>query len=234
LLLIGVLVVVWATRSHLQRGPSRLWRDATKRAEATRTVYEATQTRNFSQEERRFLLGLARETVEEVVRNSVVPEIDASGLSSRLIEPKGCFVTLNKNGRLRGCVGDILPRQPLYRAVVENARNAAVEDRRFPPVQPEELGQIEIEISVLTLPEPLDFDSPDDLLRKLRPHVDGVVLVMGSRHATFLPQVWEDLPDTETFLAHLSRKAEMAPWAWRDRGTSVLTYQVEAFKESEM
>ena len=119
---------------------------------------------------------------------------------------------------------------------MDNARNAAVEDPRFrdDPILPDELPEIEIEISVLTVPEPLDFDSPDDLLNKLRPDVDGVVLRMGRRQSTFLPQVWEELPDKELFLAHLSAKAGLPASGWRSQGTAVLTYQVEAFKESEM
>jgi len=100
-------------------------------------------------------------------------------------------------------------------------------------VAPYELGDIEIEVSVLTVPKPLPFDSPDDLLRKLRPHRDGVVLRIGPAMATFLPQVWEQLPDKEEFLAHLSRKAGCPANAWRGPGVSVLTYEVQAFHESE-
>lgn len=185
-------------------------------------------------DDKEFLLRLARQTIEKVVRTGGMPEISPAGLSSNLTEPKGCFVTLKKNGELRGCIGHIRPQEPLYRAVMDNARSAALEDPRFRPVQPEELASIEIEISVLTVPQMLPFSSPEDLLRKLRPHVDGVVLTIGRRQATFLPQVWEQLPDKETFLAHLTAKAGLPPAAWRDPLTQVLTYQVEAFRESEM
>jgi len=151
------------------------------------------------------------------------------------MEPKGCFVTLKKNGQLRGCIGHILPQEPLYRAVMDNARSAATRDTRFPrPVQPEELEEIEIEVSVLTVPQRLEFDTPDDLLNKLRPRVDGVVLRIGRRQSTYLPQVWEDLPEKETFLGHLSAKAGLPPGAWQTPETAVWTYQAEAFKESEM
>jgi AmmeMemoRadiSam system protein A len=100
-------------------------------------------------------------------------------------------------------------------------------------VQPGELNQLEIEISVLTEPKPLPFTSPEDLLAKLQPGKDGVVLKLDGRGATFLPQVWEQLPDKVEFLNRLSEKAGCAPGDWRKPGTSVLIYHVEAFKESE-
>ncbi len=109
-----------------------------------------------------------------------------------------------------------------------------MEDPRFPPVASDELKDIEIEVSVLTIPRRLDFKSPQDLLEKLRPGTDGVVLIIGRRQSTFLPQVWEQLPNKEDFLNHLSQKAGLGASAWRGDGVSVLTYQVEAFKESEI
>jgi len=141
---------------------------------------------------------------------------------------------LTKRGQLRGCIGHIFPQEELYRAVMDNARNAALRDPRFTPVQPDELDKIEIEVSVLTVPEPLAFSSPDDLLNKLRPHRDGVVLQIGGRGATYLPQVWEQIPDKVHFMDSLAEKAGLAPDAWRGRDTKVLIYHVEAFKESEM
>jgi AmmeMemoRadiSam system protein A len=100
-------------------------------------------------------------------------------------------------------------------------------------VTPREVSQLEIEISVLTEPQPLFFSSPEDLLRRLRPGVDGVVLQLGGRGATYLPQVWEQIPDREDFLNNLAEKAGCAPSAWREPGTSVLIYHVESFKESD-
>jgi len=122
----------------------------------------------------------------------------------------------------------------LYQAVVSRAQAAALEDTRFTPVRPEELKDIQIEISVLTIPRPLEFKSPDDLLQKLRPNIDGVVLIMGRHNAPYLPQVWEQIPDKVEFLNHLAEKAGMNASAWREEGTAVLIFQVEAFKESEM
>ncbi len=239
LLAVAVLIVVWATRSRFSRrsaNPAFRGIPIPRNAGLPSEPHERAPEGTFTREERKFLLELARKTIREVVTSGNMPEIDESGLSSSssMTEPKGCFVTLKKSGELRGCIGHIFPREPLYRAVMDNARNAALEDPRFHPVEPQELALLEIEVSVLTVPQPLDFESPDDLLNKLRPEVDGVVLQIGRRQATYLPQVWEQLPDKESFLAHLSAKARLPASAWKQPGTAILTYQVEAFKESEM
>jgi MEMO1 family protein len=187
----------------------------------------------FTAADRRFLLDLARRTVREVVTSGKVPEVPAASLAAKFTEAKGCFVTLTERGELRGCIGYIFPNGPLYRAVVENARNAALRDPRFPPVTPREVDRLEIEVSVLTEPQPLVFASPEDLLRKLQPHVDGVVLQIGGRGATYLPQVWDQLPAKVEFLNNLAEKAGCESSAWRTADTKVLIYHVEAFKESD-
>jgi len=117
--------------------------------------------------------------------------------------------------------------------VVDNARSAATRDPRFQPVRPDEVNKIKIEISVLTVPQPLTFSSPADLLDKLEPGEDGVVLRIGPATATFLPQVWEQLPDKVQFLNNLSEKAGCAPNDWRGANVSVSIYHVEAFDESQ-
>jgi AmmeMemoRadiSam system protein A len=188
---------------------------------------------NFGVTERKFLLDLARTTLARVATNGSLPEVSAKNVSAKLSETKGCFVTLTENGELRGCIGNILPQEALYQAVVDNARNAANRDPRFQPVRPDEVNRIKIEISVLTEPQPLRFNSPDDLLGKLQPYEDGVVLQIDSRGATFLPQVWEQIPDKVEFLNHLAQKAGCAPDDWRGRNVSVSIYHVEAFEESE-
>jgi len=233
LLVVVASVLLWFVPRHPGRQQPDRAPTGAQRSQSESLPTPAQQA-EFSPEERKFLLSLARKTIEEVVTNSRLLEIAPTGLSSRLTEKRACFVTLNKNGQLRGCIGHIFPVEPLYKALIHNARAAAVEDTRFDPVRPDELDDIEIEVSVLTVPSPLDFDSPDDLLRKLRPHVDGVVLLLGRRPPTYLPQVWEKLPDKEDFLDNLSQKGGLPPKAWRRPGTGVLTYQVEAFKESEM
>jgi AmmeMemoRadiSam system protein B/AmmeMemoRadiSam system protein A len=192
-------------------------------------------TQNFEAKERKFLLDLARRTLTCVATNpgAPAPGVNAADLSPKLSETKGCFVTLTENGALRGCIGHILPQESLYQAVEDNARNAATRDPRFQPVRPEEVSKIKIEISVLTEPQPLNFNSPQDLLNKLEPGEDGVVLRIGPSGATFLPQVWEQLPDKVEFLNHLAQKAGCAPDDWRGSNVRVSIYHVEAFEESE-
>jgi hypothetical protein len=186
---------------------------------------------NIAAQERKFLLNLARTTLVRVATNGGLPEVSAKDVPPKLAETKACFVTLTENGELRGCIGHILPQEALYQAVADNARNAATRDPRFQPVRPDELKKIKIEISVLTEPQPLNFNSPEDLLNKLEPGEDGVVLQIGSRGATFLPQVWEQIPDKVEFLNHLAQKAGAAPDDWRGRNVSVSIYHVEAFAE---
>ena len=190
-------------------------------------------SRAFSREDREQLLRLARQSLTEVVTNNKLPEVKTDGFPPKFAEVKGCFVTLTEHGRLRGCIGHIQPQEPLYKAVMDNSLNAAKRDPRFQPVRPDELDQVEIEISVLTVPEPLAFSSPEDLLAKLQPNRDGVVLRMGGLSATYLPQVWEQIPDKTQFLDTLAEKAGAAAGDWRAPGTQVFTYRVEAFKESE-
>ena len=116
-------------------------------------------------------------------------------------------------------------------AVADNTRQAATRDWRFPPVERGEVNQIKIEISVLTEPQPLDFNSPEELLGKLRPHEDGVLLEIGSRRATFLPQVWKEVSNQAEFMDRLAQKAGCEPSAWRSGDATVSVYHVEAFEE---
>jgi len=185
--------------------------------------------------ERKFLMELARKTLVHVTQDKDAPRLDAADVPKQLTEPKACFVTLKKSGVLRGCIGGFFPTKPLYQAVADMTVSAATKDTRFPmPVKPDELKAIEIEISVLTVPKDLAFKTPEDLLAKLRPHVDGVILRIGQRQSTYLPQVWQQMPDKKTFLRQLSLKAGMHATSWRTPGTAVLTYQVEAFHEHEV
>jgi len=183
-------------------------------------------------EQRKFLLDLARRTLSEVVNYKRFPKVDAAEVPQELRESRGCFVTLTEEGRLRGCIGDIFPRRPLFQAVVYSAAAAAVADQRFLPVRPDELDQIEIEISLLSLPTPLEFKSPEELLDKLRPGIDGVVMRVGPKQATYLPQVWEQIPDKEEFLRQLAEKAGLERSQWRNPKARILLYQAEAFQEN--
>jgi len=192
---------------------------------------QTTPSSGLTPQDRTYLLRLARKTVESAVRGREIERPETTGLGPALTGLTGCFVTLKREGRLRGCIGHIFPQEPLVHAVVGNAVRAALRDPRFPPVAPAELERIEIEVSVLTVPQPLEFRSPEELLAKLRPRVDGVVLQVGRSQSTYLPQVWEQIPDKETFLGELSLKAGLDRLAWKSPQATVLVYQVDAFEE---
>ena len=182
-------------------------------------------------EEREYLLALARSTIAEAAGRKPAAE-PRPPAPHRLHAPGAAFVTLHtRDGNLRGCIGSLMAHRPLIEDVRENAIAAAFRDPRFPPVKAAELANIVIEVSVLTAPEPLDFDGPEDLMRKLRPHIDGVIIEHGWNRATFLPQVWEQLPSPEEFLGHLCYKAGLPSNAWRWPDLEVSIYQVEEFAE---
>jgi AmmeMemoRadiSam system protein A len=131
-----------------------------------------------------------------------------------LHEPGATFVTLRLIGELRGCVGSLQAYRPLYDDVRSNARAAAFHDTRFPPVHPSEYPEISVEVSLLSPCEPLELGCEEEALARLRPGIDGIVFEFQSRRSTFLPQVWEQLPDPWDFLAHLKRKAGLPATFW--------------------
>jgi AmmeMemoRadiSam system protein A len=182
-------------------------------------------------QDRENLLKLARETIAGHARKQRMPEVDLDAVSEDLQRDAACFVTLTRRGQLRGCIGSLEARQPLVLDVRDNAIGAAFRDPRFPPVSAEELDDLHVEISVLSHPEPLAYDGPDDLIAKLRPEIDGVVIERGWNRATFLPQVWEKVPDPREFLQHLCLKAYLPADAYRRPGLDVYTYPVEKFEE---
>jgi len=147
-----------------------------------------------------------------------------------LRQPGASFVTLTIAGDLRGCIGSLTAYQPLGRDVQSNARAAAFDDPRFPPLSANEFGSVHIEVSVLSAPKPMPFASQADALAALRPGTDGVVLFARGRRATFLPQVWEELPDRAQFIRHLMAKAGLPPDYWGD-DVRIDRYTVTAFEE---
>ncbi|MGE5464380.1 MAG: AmmeMemoRadiSam system protein A [Syntrophothermus sp.] len=183
-------------------------------------------------EEQTTLLRLAREALEHGVRGRDLPPLDSSVLTPKLREQGATFVTLTEGGQLRGCIGALEPYQPLAQDVRDHAIAAALEDPRFPPVNERELSRIDIEVSRLTRPVPLEYEDANDLLSRLRPHVDGVILRDAFRRATFLPQVWEKIPDRAEFLSNLCYKMGADPELWRRKHLEVLIYQVEEFHEA--
>ena len=185
------------------------------------------KSNGVSAETKIFLLTLARQSLEASVKGEKLP--DPQNIPEFAQENRGCFVTLTLNGELRGCIGYIEPIKPLYMAVMENSRNAALSDPRFPQVSPGELPSIKVEVSVLTQPIPLEYTSPEDLLQKLVPNVDGVILEQGPYQSTFLPQVWGQLPDKVQFLEQLSLKGGMPRDSWKT--AQVKRYRAEHFSE---
>ena len=172
------------------------------------------------------LLTLARGSVSSALGIVVPVEVDPPWLA----ESRACFVTLTKRGRLRGCVGSLTPIRSLGIDVRENARAAAFADPRFPPVTAEELDQLRFEVSVLSDLVPMDFRSEEEAVGRLNPGM-GLVLETGWHRGTFLPQVWEQLPDPVDFLAHLKLKAGLSSGFW-DESVKLFRYTVEKWKES--
>ncbi len=170
----------------------------------------------YSDEQKDALRAIARESVEHGLDHGEPLPVDTDNLPDWLQEPRAAFVTLEKNGELRGCIGTLEARRPLAEDVAENAYAAAFRDPRFPPVTQDEWPDIDLHISVLSAPEPMSFTSETDLLRQLRPGVDGLIIEEGRARATFLPQVWEDVPDPIVFLRHLKYKAGLPPEYWSD------------------
>ena len=187
----------------------------------------------LSKDEGKDLLKVARETIKSRLLKSKEPQIDWKNIPDIYKQKLGAFVTITIEDNLRGCIGHIIPRKTLIEGIMENAVNAAFRDPRFIPLTKEEFGNIEIEISVLTPPEKISYADAEDLLKKLRPRVDGVIIKKEFNESTFLPQVWEQLPDKKEFLAHLCLKAGLSPDEWQKGKLQVSTYQVQAFKEEE-
>lgn len=184
----------------------------------------------LTEEEGRYLLQVARKTIEKALFKQE-GEFEEEPTSEKYHEKRGTFVTLTSDGNLRGCIGHIIPDETLIEGIRINAINAAFRDPRFPKLDKKEWPKIKIEISILTEPKILSYKNADDLLQKLRPGIDGVILKEDYRQSIFLPQVWEQLPDKEEFLTHLCLKGGMDAYAWKKGKLEVSTYQVQAFEE---
>jgi AmmeMemoRadiSam system protein A len=190
--------------------------------------------------DKEYLLNLARATLDSYLRDGkTIPVPDEEDINENLQRKLGCFVTLEKEGvGLWGCIGIFSPADPLYKNVISRAILAATVDDRFPrPVRHRELEHIKIEISVLTESTQLEFESTEELLAKLRPGIDGVQLLTpyGRGSSTYLPQVWDQLPDKKEFLSRLCLKQGAPANAWKlgPEKVRVLTYQAIVFSEPE-
>ncbi len=182
----------------------------------------------LSSEHKTLLRQIARRSIEHGLQTGRPLEVNPADHDDALAEYKATFVTLNKHGQLRGCIGALEPMRPLIQDVAYNAFAAAFKDTRFAPLQADELPALDIHISVLGEPEPMQFDSEQDLLAQLRPGVDGLILEERGRRATFLPSVWESLQDPRAFLQHLKLKAGLPADYWSN-SIRAQRYMVEAF-----
>lgn len=196
--------------------------------------HEGVQAEGLTEEQGEALLWLARETIARqlgIEAHEPEPEIAARLQDVELQQKRGTFVSLKAHGELRGCIGCLVATDAMVEEVKRNALHAAFDDSRFKPVEQEELRAIEMEISILTAPTPLAYASAEELLRALRVGIDGVIILQGGRSATFLPQVWQQLPEPQDFLSHLCCKACLPGDAWRSGALEVFTYRVQYFEE---
>ncbi len=175
------------------------------------------------------LLELVRSSINEEFDKTTCVDISLKEKYPELKEQRATFVTLNLNGNLRGCIGSLLPQRALFDDIVYNAKAAAFKDPRFPPLSQDEFKNIEIEISILTIPTPLSYKNTSDLKDKLKIGIDGVILKEGSYQATFLPSVWEQLPNFELFFAHLCQKAGLSKNCLENH-PQIFIYQAEKIK----
>lgn len=201
--------------------------------ETTMPDQKTSPTKFIGAKEGKTLLKIARCTIEEKLgvhtKDTGDPGVSLSDDVRNM--RRGTFVTLKIDHQLRGCIGNLAPDRKLIDSVRDNAVSAAFRDPRFDPLSREELDRVDIEISLLTEPKPLEYTDGKDLVAKLRPNIDGVIIRKGPYSSTFLPQVWEQLPDPEMFLDHLCLKAGLPAKAWRQSGLEVMTYQVQYFEE---
>lgn len=183
-------------------------------------------------EQQRYLLKVARKSIETYMMDGRLPEVEAR--YDELKEMKGTFVTLEKNGQLRGCIGNIMPEKEVYVSVRDNAISAAFRDPRFISLKRSELDGLEIEVSILSVPELIRVENPEDYLDEIDAGRDGIIIKKGDKSATYLPQVWEKIPKKELFLDSLCQKANLPMGCWRSGGAEIYRYRVQHFSEGEV
>lgn len=174
-------------------------------------------------------LDVARKAIECGLKNGERINIATADYSTGLQQQAASFVSLHKNGVLRGCIGALEAYQPLINDIAEHAFAAAFQDPRFPALETDEYDSLKIDISIIGTAERVLFKSEDDLLRQIRPNVDGLILEYGYNRGTFLPSVWEQLPDKKEFLNHLKAKAGL-PQNWWDNRVKVSRYETFEFR----
>ena len=187
-------------------------------------------TIKLTEKEGQTLLNIARTSISNKL-NRMSKNDGGKHKNAIFSEKRGVFVTLHKKGKLRGCIGTLEPLESIIEGVEDNAVNAAFHDSRFPSMKLDELNMIDIEISILTQPEKLEYKDYNDLLLQLKPHIHGVTIKKNNHKATFLPQVWKQLPEADEFLSHLCQKAGLTSTEWKNGNLEVMIYQVQEFKE---
>jgi len=176
------------------------------------------------------ILNIARQTLQDAFNYKQT--IDTLKLKKDypfLKEDGASFVTLTQKGKLRGCIGSLIAHSPLLEDIMSNAYNAAFKDPRFPKLTQEELPLTDIEVSILSVPQKIEYEDFLDLQTKITPMKDGIILQLGSNQATFLPQVWEELPKFESFFSHLLTKANLPLDSFKYH-PAIYKYQVEKFR----
>ena len=174
------------------------------------------------------LLKIARESIESRFENAELKVSEA--IKKKYSAKQACFVTLTINGELRGCIGSLEARQELWKDVAENAQHAAFDDSRFESLSENELKKVKIELSVLTIPRKIEYKTEKELKKLIKNH--GVIIKKGWNSATYLPQVWEDLPDSDEFLSSLCAKAGLSDDAWKSLDLEVSIYDAVIVKEA--
>ncbi len=180
---------------------------------------------SLNKENQQRLLELAKSSIQHGLQTGRPLKINLGAYPEELTERRATFVTLEINHQLRGCIGMLEAARPLAEDIAENAFSAAFKDPRFPPLEAHELDKLDIHLSILTPSEPVSFSSEQDLIAQLQPGIDGLILEEGRRRGTFLPSVWESLPEPEQFLRHLKQKAGLAPDYW---STNIRVYRYRA------
>ena len=191
-------------------------------------IVEEGERQRLAERFRRRLGDIAHRAVRTGLSTGKEPSLSTTLLPPRLATPRASFVTLEREGKLRGCIGSLVPHQPLAVDVAQNAYRAAFKDPRFKPLTADEYDGIDLSISILSIPVPLKFVSEDDLIANLRPGIDGLILEDGKQRGTFLPQVWKHYPEAPDFLQHLKAKAGFKPDYWADN-LRVWRYTTESF-----
>lgn len=181
---------------------------------------------SLNKEQQQCLLTLAKNSIQHGLTTGKPLSVKLADFPAELTVHRATFVTLQKKGQLRGCIGILSAIRPLVEDIAENAFSAAFNDPRFPPLAADEFNELDIHLSILTPAEPMAFSSEQDLISQLQPNIDGLIFQEGSRRGTFLPSVWAQLPEPKQFLRHLKQKAGLSPDYWSN-SIKVFRYTTE-------